>query len=132
VPAGCGQLVVKDNETVAVALILNELVTNAVKHAQAGGAPPEVALQREDHTGRIRIANAGGLPPDFDFPRGAGLGTGLSLVKALRPAPGMDIAFCQAGDRVEVEVVIGAPVLQSVGVDSMELPAPRHALHDAD
>jgi len=119
VPAGCGQLIVKDNETVAVALILNELVTNAVKHAGAGagGAPPEVTLQREGPSGRIRIANSGGLPPGFDFSRGAGLGTGLSLVKALRPVPGMEISFRQSDDRVEVELVIGEPVLQSMGAD---------------
>jgi hypothetical protein len=78
------------------------------------------------------LFRSGVLTPGFDFPHGAGLGTGLSLVKALRPVPGMEITFAQVGDRVEVDVVIGAPVLQSVGIDSMQTLVPRHVLHDAD
>ncbi len=119
---GCGELRIKDSETVAVALILNELATNAVKHATALGdeaACPLVTMAREGHLARIRMVNAGRLPQAFDFATGVGLGTGLGLVRALVPKPGMAIEYRQRGEEVEVEVVIEAPVLTPTSVDQL-------------
>jgi PAS domain S-box-containing protein len=119
---GCGELRIKENETVAVALILNELATNAVKHAFQGDGvgEPLVTMVREGHLARIRMVNPGRLPPDFDFSGGAGVGTGLGLVKALMPTPGMAIAIRQAGDNVEIELEIEAPVLTPAAIDQLE------------
>lgn len=112
-----GKLLIRESETVAVALVLNELVTNAVKHA-AGGSPeslPCVRLTRDGERGRVLIENPGALEPGFDFDSRQGLGTGLGLVRALIPVPGMSVRFGQTGGRVEVEIVIEAPVISSVG-----------------
>jgi PAS domain S-box-containing protein len=120
---GCGELRIKDSETVAVALILNELATNAVKHLAAGddaAASPLVTMAREGALARIRVINPGGLPAGFDFAGGVGLGTGLGLVRALVPEPGMTIAYRQRGGSVEVEVVIEAPVLTPAAIDQLE------------
>ncbi|MBM4180138.1 MAG: PAS domain S-box protein [Betaproteobacteria bacterium] len=123
---GCGELVILDSETVAVALILNELISNAVKHAAPGSdGPPaaqhtRVSMRRDGHAARVRIVNPGALPAGFDFRRGRGLGTGLGLVRALRPDPGMEIAFRQDGARVEVEVLIREPVLYAARTDQLE------------
>jgi len=128
---GCGELVIEDSETVAVALILNELISNAVKHDAAACAGlaelerPSVSMRRQGRVAEVRIVNAGALPEGFDFQRGAGMGTGLGLVRALRPQPGMRIAFSQAGARVEVEVRIGEPVLHAACLDQLEFSAPR-------
>lgn len=126
---GCGELRLKDSETVAVALILNELVTNAVKHAAANGDVglfPLVTIAREGHRGRIRMINPGALPDGFDFDRGVGLGTGLGLVRALVPKPGMTINFRQVGANVEVEVIIEAPVLSPATIDQLEIGKEGH------
>lgn len=106
-------LLVKESETVAVALILNELVTNAVKHGlrHRPGPAPRVQLLRDGACGRIRITNAGRLPPGFDFEAGQGLGTGLGLVRALMPAQGMSIRFGMNGPEVEAVITVEAPVL---------------------
>lgn len=119
---GCGELRIKDNETVAIALILNELVTNAVKHAGQGAdeSGPLVTMAREGHIARIRIVNPGRLPAGFDFAEGRGLGTGLSLVKALMPAPGMRIDIRQVDGRVEMEMLVEGPVLTPVAMDQLE------------
>lgn len=113
VEKGCGELRVHDNETVALALVINELVSNAVKHmagdARADG--PSVALHKEDGKGRVRIRNPGVLPPGFDFAQGCGCGTGLGLVRALLPNPGVVVEMRQEGGEVVVEMQIGAPVL---------------------
>lgn len=120
-PPGHGGLVIQDSETVAVALILNELLINAVKHAgtqsAAGPAAAQVGMRRTGGAARVRIGNLGVLPPGFDFARGQGIGTGLGLVRALRPQPGMEITFAQVGERVEVEVDLGEPVLHAAPDD---------------
>lgn len=128
-PEGCGELRIMDNETVAMALILNELVTNAVKHGGEDGSAGEgvlVTMAREGHQARIRISNAGRLPEGFDFSRGLGLGTGLGLVRALQPSPGMDIRFSGEGESVLVEVVIDAPLLSPTAIDQLEFGTVSH------
>lgn len=117
-PADCEEghrLLIRESESVAVALILNELVTNAVKHGVATGdgalRPPSVSLSREGARGRIRIVNSGQLPRGFDFASGSGLGTGLGLVRALMPQPGMSITFSREDGRVVVELHIEPPVV---------------------
>jgi PAS domain S-box-containing protein len=123
VRAGCGELRLKDSETVAVALILNELATNAVKHVDAKGDValfPLVTMARVGHQARIRMINPGALPDGFDFDKGVGLGTGLGLVRALLPKPGMTIEFRQIGASVEVEMIIEAPVLTPSAIDQLE------------
>lgn len=123
-PEGAGELRIKESETVAVALILNELATNAVKHsncdADRDARPPQVSLVKDGRAGLIVITNSGRLPPDFDFDSGRGLGAGLGLVRALAPSPGVRIRYRQADDRVEVSVRIEAPCLQST--HNAELP----------
>lgn len=114
---GEGALMLKESETVAVALILNELITNAVKHSCAAKACGLlVTLRREGAAARIRIANPGRLAPDFDFSTGQGLGTGLGLVRALLPETGMDLRFDAHAEHVAVEIFISAPLVVPFGV----------------
>lgn len=121
--SGADVLLVKESETIAVALILNELITNAVKHGSQHrpGAAPRVQLVRDGARGRIRITNAGRLPPGFDFDAGHGLGTGLGLVRALMPAQGMSIRFGMNGPEVEAVITVEAPVLVEDAMRSAEL-----------
>ena len=77
-------------------------------------------MAREGHIARIRIVNPGRLPAGFDFAAGGGLGTGLSLVKALMPAPGMRIDIRQVDGRVEMEMLVEGPVLTPVAMDQLE------------
>lgn len=109
-----GKLLIRESEAVAVALILNELLTNAVKHSVCGmpdDGLPQVTLTRGEAHGCVSIVNRGCLPADFDFEAGRGGGTGLGLVRALMPTPGMRVTFRQSAGLVEVEVRIGEPVL---------------------
>lgn len=108
------RLLVRESETVAVALILNELLTNAVKHSS--GAPEEqihVTFVREQARGSIRIRNPGRLAPEFDFDSGKGVGTGLGLVRALIPVPGVSLRFIESDAGVEVVMTIEPPVVVS-------------------
>ncbi len=91
-------------EAVPLALILNELVFNAVKHRgqSAKAGPLSVAVDRTETSASVRILNSGvRLPEDFDFATGRGLGTGLMLVKSLLPR-----AAAQLSIRTEPEGVV--------------------------
>ncbi len=83
---------VKSNEAVPVALVLNELILNAVRHSPAGSRDPTVSLSADGDSAQILMRNAVAGVPRFDFDRGAGLGTGLRLVRALRPAQGAQLS----------------------------------------
>jgi PAS domain S-box-containing protein len=73
------------NEAVPCGLILNELVSNALKHAFCGGAGGEVAVSLCcDEESRIVLRvrdNGAGLPPGFDWRQARSLG--LRLVQML-------------------------------------------------
>lgn len=72
------------NDTaLSVGLIVNELVTNALKHAYPDGAGPvRVLLRDEGGRLRLRIADAGvGLPPGFDVCAEGNLG--MRIVRML-------------------------------------------------
>lgn len=76
------------NERVPVALVLNELILNAVKHSPDDGKPPVVSLQADGINAWVRIRNTVACPPAFCLATGKGLGTGLSLVRSLLPKRG--------------------------------------------
>lgn len=112
-------------DVVSVALILNELLTNAAKHAAAPGesdAEPRgrtsfdalvaVQLRGDAARARVSISNMGRLPAGFDFSAGAGLGTGLSLVRTLLPAAGVELVFAEDDGSVQVQMHLTAPVLE--------------------
>jgi two-component sensor histidine kinase len=95
-------------QAVPLALIVNELVTNALKYAYpaAGSAATvTVGLQARDRSVRLEVADAGcGLPPDFDLQRAAGLG--MKLVAGLAKQLGGELSFARAtpGTRFVVEL----------------------------
>jgi two-component sensor histidine kinase/DNA-binding response OmpR family regulator len=86
--AATAALAVSASEAVPIALILNELIQNAVNHGYPGGAPGtiRVSLAAERAGTRLRVADDGvAPPPGLDSDSGAGFGVGLSLVRALLP-----------------------------------------------
>ena len=108
-------LEVLDKEAVPVALILNELITNALKHANRQNAHDKVrvSLDAVHEQGEIRIHCPGGrLPEGFDFQAGMGHGTGLELIQALLPADGFSIQYRQNRAGVTTHVQLRAPIVR--------------------
>jgi PAS domain S-box-containing protein len=101
---------VKENESVTIALVLNELMMNAVKHRREGG---KVSISGLVHSKRavIEVSNQGSLDAGFDYARDVGVGTGLELVKALLPADGVHLSYTEHGGCVKATLEIAAPVL---------------------
>jgi PAS domain S-box-containing protein len=97
----------------AVAVAINELVFNAIKHGNKTdtGNGVEVLLREAAGSAEIRIINHGELPPQFDLADDRSLGSGLELVKALLSQPGSDLEVDSTGQEVKVVLKLAAPLL---------------------
>lgn len=103
--------VVAEKEAVSMALVLNELMVNAVKHG--GKAHGQVFITLRQGLGvdgvELSILNMGNLCSNKDRP--SGHWHGLQLIELLRPRDGMTVTLTQRGDQVQTLLQIGEPVL---------------------
>ena len=94
-------------ESIPVALTLNELLTNAIKHGQGGEVRCELAVQGENL--QIAIASLATLAPDFDFNQRRSAVSGLGLVRALLPRRSATLALVQEGNEVVARLELRPP-----------------------
>jgi PAS domain S-box-containing protein len=110
-------------ESIPIALTLNELLTNALKHSPgptaADAAPVHCTLYCGDAQVRIEIANRGRLPAGFDLARVPGGVSGLGLVRALLPRRNAALTLAERPDDRGTEVV-AVVVLLPPGVHVLE------------
>lgn len=103
---------IADIESVPIALVINELLINAIKHSK-GYSQSEVIhvnLSTDESSAKIGIRNFGSLSEkEFSFKDNRGLGMGLKLVKSLLPVSG---------------VVVNVSMLENEVVANMELIPP--------
>ncbi|MCG3201283.1 MAG: hypothetical protein NFCOHLIN_01149 [Gammaproteobacteria bacterium] len=107
---------VREGEAVPLALAVNELIVNAVKHADeprpGGVAGVEITLTETPGAATITIRNPGALPAGFEFDYRSGTGVGLGLVRTLLPRnSGVDVALTSDPASVTATVRIGVPAL---------------------
>ncbi|MFI4939826.1 MAG: sensor histidine kinase [Burkholderiales bacterium] len=109
---------VNEQETVPIALIFNELIMNAAKHAVAESGIPRIAITvRWDQLQMqavISIVNPGVLPENFDFLAGKGIGTGLDLVRSLLPPDGGALSFHTDNGHVKVILALSVPCIYNI------------------
>ena len=104
---------------VAVALILNELIFNAIKHSPCDKKKQVlISIEQRDNGVEIAIENIGDLPEAFHWANGKGCGTGLTLVRSLLPKHGVSIAFNQNGQKVRTILAISSPALVQSSITS--------------
>ncbi len=94
-------------ESIPVALTVNELLTNAIKHGQ--GAAVRCTLIGRDEGVCIRVSGQGRLAPGFDLKRVPAGVSGLGLVRALLPRRSATLSLTQQGDSVVAEVELRPP-----------------------
>ena len=121
VPSNWIPRIVAEKEAVALALVLNELIVNAIKH---GGKPPgQVSVTLQPGQGaagvEVTILNTGQLHDNRDQPKAPQ--HGLQLIKSLLPQMGVDLALTQCGDQVCTLLKMNAPVL---ALDMENRPCP--------
>jgi PAS domain S-box-containing protein len=100
-------------EAIPIALTLNELLTNAVKHSPgATAAALGCALVSASGEVTITITNPGRLASAFSLAGIPGGVSGLGLVRALLPRRSATLTLLQAGDRVVTTVALRPPAVQ--------------------
>jgi two-component sensor histidine kinase len=119
-------------EAIPVALVLNELLTNAVKHGQGGGLHCSLQAQGPEGTEvLVQIAGRGQLQPGFSLAQVPGGVSGLGLVRALLPRRSAELQILQRGDEVVAELRLRPPSLlcpAAPGAPRLDDAAPPHGL----
>jgi PAS domain S-box-containing protein len=94
-------------ESIPIALSVNELLTNAVKHGGDGELMCTMSFGPEEV--RIAVSSPGRLPPGFDLARVPGGVTGLGLVRALLPRRSARFTLTERAGQVVATVVLVPP-----------------------
>ena len=105
--------------SVPLALVFNELVTNAVKHSSADYNDHdilniEITLEQVEEEICITITNPGKLREDIDFDKYYGIGTGLNLVKSLLPLEFSQFSLISTDKEVVAQLKLSPTMLTSV------------------
>lgn len=110
-PADWTPILIAEKEAVPLALVLNELILNAIKH----GDPSQVVnisiyYSRADNSASVIISNKGSieLEPATAQPQ---FGTGLQLVSALLPKKNVALSWEQSGDLVITRIELAVPII---------------------
>lgn len=103
--------IIAEEEAVPIALVLNELILNAVKHGGKADGGVQITLRKGARHGvvQVSIANAGQLP--HEQWQSSDLHNGLQLVAALMPRDGARISREQSGKLVVTMVQFEPPVI---------------------
>ncbi len=94
-------------ESIPIALTLNELLSNAIKHGSQQTLHCALVCQAERVS--LRIVNDGRLPEGFKLANVPGGVSGLGLVRALLPRRSAKLSLEQAGDQVVCQVDLLPP-----------------------
>ena len=108
------RLLLPEAESIPIALTLNELLTNAVKHSPAG-SEVQCELALDGDALQVRIRNRGRLHEGFSLTQFPGGVSGLGLVRALLPRRSARFTLQQQGDSVLAEVLLQPPSVQRAG-----------------
>jgi PAS domain S-box-containing protein len=105
--------VLPEAESIPIALALNELLTNAIKHtvAPVGGTRPEVGCQLLSGAAGvvIVITNRGQLHDGFDLSKVPGGVSGLGLVRSLLPRRSATLTLSSQGPLVAARLSLMPP-----------------------
>ena len=100
-----------EQEAVPLALIINELGTNAIKYSASREAGISVRLASRAEGLELQIENAGKLKDGFDLAHIASSVSGLGLIKALLPRRGAKLSIEQHGGMVLTKLELAPPAI---------------------
>lgn len=104
-------------ESIPIALTVNELLTNAIKHSPAGSTV-QCRLVCERSGVRVEIGNIGRLPEGLRLDHRPSTVSGLGLVRSLLPRRNASFALEQRESRVVATVSLAGAVLSRIDAAS--------------
>lgn len=105
-------LPIHGEEAVPVALIINELLMNAIKHSQSEAkVQVSVDIAAAPDSASLCVRNPGRLPSRVQG-QGAGAGHGLGIVRSLVPSQGAEFSIVQTGVEVCATLTLREPVVR--------------------
>lgn len=110
-PPARADTVVASEDLVPLALVINELIANAIKHSDPADSqrPIEVSLGFEADRTHISVRNGPAwLPSGFALTKSRDFGSGLDLVMTLLPPENTSLSLFQDGDEVVAELTLTA------------------------
>jgi PAS domain S-box-containing protein len=112
-----GEWSLPEVEAIPIALTLNELLTNAIKHSSSGheGEPIGCALECGEDGVHVAISSRARLPTGFSLARIPNGVSGLGLVRALLPRRSAELTLEQTADIVVATVSLSPPGVQRIG-----------------
>jgi two-component sensor histidine kinase len=113
IPSPWTPCVVAEAEAVPMALVLNELIINAVKHGNQQATGVEVRLRKgeqADHV-QIRISNTGVWQARPGGPGNGPIRSGLQLVEAMLPHSGAQLLRDEEDGMIHVWLMLEPPVI---------------------
>jgi PAS domain S-box-containing protein len=120
---------VADREAVPMALVINELGSNAIKHRSKGDLRVVARLAARGDRVELRIEQPGRLTEDFDLARvGAGV-SGLALAKSLLPHRGARLRLDQLGPLVITRLELSPPAIRFTALPEAEGQAGARTSH---
>jgi two-component sensor histidine kinase len=105
-------LVLPLDSAIPLSLIVNEMVTNALKHAYEGRKPGKIRimLKQADGCYHLSVTDYGrGLAAGFDFRRSRSMG--MRIIDSLAKQIQADVVFRDNSPGVECRLIFGPPVL---------------------
>lgn len=101
---------ISENEAVPTALVLNELISNAIKYGDSSiGVNITLSYNSTLSSLQIAITNQGKLPPEFNVLSTPVRGKGLQLISSLLPKKGTTLTWEQCGNFVHVKLELKPP-----------------------
>ena len=111
IPSNWSPFVIIETEAVPIALILNELIANAIKHGADGMVSISLRNGLDTDSAIVAIHNAGLIPAGFGLNSSAPLGTGLKLVSSLMPQFGARLYWEQDKEQVVTKFELCSPII---------------------
>jgi PAS domain S-box-containing protein len=117
---------VADREAVPLAMAINELGGNAIKHRSKSDQRVVARLAERGDRVELRIEQPGRLKADFDLARVGSIVTGLGLAKSLLPHRGARLRIEQLGPLVITRLELAPPAIRATaapGAATSPVPA---------
>jgi len=113
IPSDWQARTVSESEAVPIALILSELIGNAMKHGDFGHRTVvHFSGETQSSLVDVTIKNSGTLPMNLDLGDENGIGIGLQLVHTMMPPTGATLTLKQESDQVIATLKLGIPIVR--------------------